>query len=146
MNFSWVIPYKLAGSMGPVLREELLFLKEKGIRAIVRLERSTTSGGDVGLADLAEYVPDMRPPTISQVDRIIAFIHEHIEKNMSVDVSCKAGMGRTGTVLACYLVYTGYSTRDALERVRMLRPGSVEDPSQQDFVYRYEARIRKPQG
>ena len=121
-------------------------MRERGIRATVRLERSTTSGEEVGLADMAEYVPDMRPPTISQTDRIIAFIHEHIEKDMPVDVSCKAGMGRTGTVLACYLVYTSYTAGDALERVRRLRPGSVEDPSQQDFVHSYEASLKRPRG
>ena len=143
MNFSWVIPGELAGSMGPLLEEELHYLKEKGIGALVRLEQRTISGEGAGLVDLAEYVPDFQATTMDQIDRIIAFISEQIEKDTPVVVSCKAGLGRTGTVLTCYLVHTGYSARDALERVRSLRPGSVQSPFQQDFVYRYDERRRK---
>ena len=141
MNFSWVIPDKLAGSQGPVYEEELLYLKGKGVRAIVRLEQRTISGEGVGLVDMAEYVPDFHAPTVSQVKRIVAFIHQQVEHDVPVVVSCKAGLGRTGTVLACYLIYTGSSARDALERVRSLRPGSVESPFQQDFVYTYADRL-----
>ena len=142
MNFSWVIQGKLAGSMGPVHEEELLYLKERGIGAIVRLERRTISGEGAGLADMGEPVPDSYPPTMSQIDRIIDFINDQVRKDAPVAVSCRAGIGRTGTVLACYLVHTGYSARDALERVRTLRPGSVESPEQLDFVYRYEERLK----
>jgi len=129
--------------MGPIHKDDLLYLKEHGVGAIVRLEKQTISGEGVGLADMAEFVPDTYPPTRGQMDRIIAFIHERIERDVPVAVSCRAGLGRTGTVLACYLVSTGYSARDALEQVRSLRPGSVESPFQQDFVYTYEERLRK---
>ena len=142
MNFSWVIPDKLAGSMGPVLMEELLYLKGKGVRAIVRLEQETISGEGAGLIDMAEYVPDFQGPAPSQIDRIIAFIHQQIDNDVPVVVSCKAGQGRTGTVLACYLVHTGYGAKDAIERVRSLRSGSIQSPHQQDFVYRYEERLK----
>ena len=143
MNFSWIIPDQLAGSMGPVLPEDLSYLENKGIKAIVRLEPRTISGEELGLVDMAEYVPDFQAPTVSQIDRIIAFVRHHIGNDAPVAVCCKAGLGRTGTVLACYLVHTGYTARDAIERVRSLRPGSVESPFQQEFVYRYEDRQKK---
>ena len=143
MNFSWIIPDKLAGSMGPVIPEELLYLKEQGIGALVRMERNTISGEGAGLNDFAEYVEDTQPPTFSQVDRIIAFIQEQIDGEAPVAVSCKAGVGRAGTVLACYLVHTGYSATDAVAHVRGVRPGSVENPIQLSFVYSYQDRLRR---
>ena len=142
MNFSWVVPGKLAGCMGPVFREELLYLQRQGIGAIVRMERQTISGEVIGLVDMAEYVPDFHPPTPGQIDHILDFIHRQIEGGIPVAVSCQAGLGRTGTVLACYLVHEGYSAGAALERVRSLRPRSVEGTLQQDFVYSYEERLR----
>ena len=143
MNFSWVIPGKLAGSMGPVYEEELVYLKDKGVGAIVRMEQRTISGDGVGMVDMGEYVPDMYPPTFPQIDRIIDFIQYQIANDVPVAVSCKAGVGRTGTVLACYLVYTEeYNAGDAIEHLRTLRPGSIESPFQRDFVYRYEERLK----
>ncbi len=142
MHFSWIIPGVLAGSRGPRTVRDLLQLKDEGVEAILRLEQHTISGEEGGLVDMGEYVPDFQAPTAAQTDRILAFIRQQIQNKAPVVVSCRAGMGRTGTVLACYLVSTGDSARDALERVRRLRPGSVEDPSQEAGVYWYEARLR----
>ena len=143
MNFSWVIPGKLAGSMGPTCEEDLEYLKNKGVGAIVRMEQRTVSGDAAGLVDMAEFVPDMYPPTFSQIDRMIDFIKDRITSDVPVAVSCRAGMGRTGTVLACYLVCVeGYSAGDAIRHLRALRPGSVESPPQREFVYEYEERLK----
>ena len=139
MHFSWVIPDVLAGSRGPMSRDDLLFLKAQGVGAILRMEERTISGEGVGLVDMAEYVPDMTPPTPSQLERMLAFIHEQVDQGVPVGVSCYAGVGRTGTVLACYLVDEGYDARGAVERVRELRPGSLQTPSQVAAVFDYES-------
>jgi atypical dual specificity phosphatase len=146
MNFSWLIPGKLAGSMGPVSRDQLRYLKAQGVGALVRMEPRTVSGEEVGLADMAEYVVDFSAPSLEQVGRIVAFIDAQLEGGVAVDVSCRAGMGRTGTVLACYLVHTGHTAEEAIGRVRRLRPGSVEAEGQEQAVYAYEARSQVGRG
>jgi hypothetical protein len=47
-------------------------------------------------------------------------------------VHCGGGLGRTGTVLACYLleIDEGLGPEEAVRRVRALRPGSVQTPAQ----------------
>jgi atypical dual specificity phosphatase len=55
-------------------------------------------------------------------------------------------MGRTGTVLAAYFVARGLPPREAVEKVRDLRPGSVETIEQERAVERFATRSnsRKP--
>lgn len=146
MNFSWIIDGKLAGSMGPVNRQQLLHLKDQGVGAVIRMEHRTVSAEEVGLVDMAELVADFAPPTLDQIDRMIAFIDDQVAAASPVAVSCRAGVGRTGTVLACYLVHTGYDAGEALAEVRRLRPGSVEAASQEQTVYKYEERVRRTRG
>ena len=144
MNFGWVVPEKLAGSMGPVTVQDLMYLKQQGIGAVVRLEEHTISGEAAGLIDHAEFVPDFQPPTIEQTDRVLRFIQSQMERDVSVAVSCKAGVGRTGSILACYLISTGQTAEQAVNRVRELRPGSVESPAQLEFVHRYSRERGAP--
>jgi atypical dual specificity phosphatase len=59
---------------------------------------------------------------------------------MGVAIHCAAGLGRTGTVLAAYFVAKGLSPREAVDRVRELRPGSVETVEQERAVERFAAR------
>ena len=56
------------------------------------------------------------------------------EEGRPTVVTCYAGIGRTGTVLACYLVH-----REATAglKVRELRLGSIQTSEQEVAVYRY---------
>ena len=146
MNFSWIIPGKLAGSMGPANRQQLLYLKDQGVGAVLRMEPRTVSAEGIGLVDMAEFVVDFAAPTLDQIDRMIAFIDGQLAASSPVAVSCRAGVGRTGTVLACYLVHTGHDADEALDEVRRLRPGSVEAIPQERTVYDYEEKLRRARG
>ena len=143
LNFGWVIQGSLAGAQGPTSRHDLEFLKRQGIRAIVRLEQQTISGQSAELVDLYEPVPDFTPPEPDQIDRMVGFISEQIETwERPVVVTCFAGIGRTGTVLACYLVHEGYAPEKAIELVRELRPRSIQTLEQEDAVHQYSERVR----
>ena len=50
-------------------------------------------------------------------------------------VHCLAGKGRTGSVLAAYMMaYEGKTAQEALDELRAKRPGSVEFPQQQNVL------------
>ena len=140
MNFGWVLKNELAGSQGPASVPELAFLHSQGIRAVIRMEERTIpadSGDGIDLVDMFELVPDFTPPELEQIQRMIEFIDQQIEEQKPVVVSCFAGIGRTGTVLACYLVHRGEEPVEAITRVRRLRSGSIQTPEQEAAVYQF---------
>lgn len=136
LNFGWVIDGKLAGSRGPRSMRDLISLKRQGVGALVRLVESDEAWVtkkdicEVGLEDYNEPVLDFTAPTQAQIDKIIAYIDSHLEHGVPVGVSCNAGIGRSGVILACYLVHTGLTAKEALELVRRKRGRGPEVPEQ----------------
>ncbi len=144
LNFGWVIHGSLAGAQGPTRSRDLIFLKLQSIGAIVRMEEQTISGAGLDLVDMYEPVTDFTAPNPEQIDRMVSFISEQIETwERPVVVTCYAGLGRTGTVLACYLVYSGYSAEQAIRLVRDLRPRSIQTREQEDAVSQYHDRLKE---
>ena len=61
-------------------------------------------------------------------------------------VHCIRGMGRTGTMIACYLVKAyGMTGRTAINEVRRLRPGSIETKEQEQIVESYAKTLSSNQ-
>jgi len=145
-NFSWVLERRLAGSGRPGwpgdLVTDLRFLHDQGIRAIVGfVEDGVTM--DYGAAPGIEFealvfeVDDHTAPALDVLDEGIAFIDRCLAADLPVAVHCLAGIGRTGTLLACYLARRDDTSGDAaIRQLRELRPASIETPDQ-------EARVRE---
>ena len=146
MNFGWILKDQLAGSMGPSSFNDLSFLYHNGVRAVIRMEEQTVSANtesSMNLVDMFEPVTDFTAPRLDQIQRMIEFIDQQLAELRPVAVSCYAGIGRTGTVLACYLVHRGNGPVEAINQVRQLRPGSVQTLEQEAAVYQYARSIKE---
>lgn len=146
-GFTWVIHGLLAGGSAPESREDLRTVSRAGVRLIVNLrEREHAHPPDLltplGLRQLHLPVADWTAPTLPQTIEAIAAIDESHAAGEGALVHCAWGVGRTGTLLACYLVSTGMRPDAAIARVRELRPGSLEVDEQVDAVSLYEVHRR----
>ena len=138
MNFSWIIEGTLAGAGGPTSTRDITFLKLKEIQAVIRMEEQTISTEPWQMIEMYEPVPDFTPPQMDQIHRMVRFIEDQIETwEHPVVVTCAAGLGRTGTVLACYFVGAGYEPQAAIDYVRLLRPGSIQTREQEEVIRQY---------
>ncbi len=130
--------------------EDLTWLRRHKVDVVVSLTEDPLPRNwvdDAGLLVVNVPVPDMEPPTDRQLDYLLETIRKANASGMAVAVHCGAGLGRTGTVLAAYFVAQGMSSAEAVEKVRDLRPGSIETTEQELAVERFAGRtVRRPGG
>lgn len=144
LKFSWVIERLLGGCAKPYYEEHIEFLYNQGIRALVRLEKGGFESEDIinfGIEDFQEYIPDYTAPSQIQIEKIINFIKIHLSKGEPVAVSCGAGIGRTGTILTCYLISECYSVNDAESFIiKKDRKPYEKDTGQKEAIEEYARR------
>ncbi len=157
INFSWLVPERIAGTGQPggcdcdlgigreKLEADLDLLQKQGVRAIVTLTEQSLKEESVRAKDMAYLhlpIMDMHPPVLEDIFRFMDFVKTSQNEERPVVVHCGAGMGRTGTMLACYLVGQGYAAPDALAEVRQRRPGSVETMEQEAVIHEYANHLK----
>jgi len=146
-NFSWVIKGKLAGSARPENEDQLRWLKDAGIKAIVCLNRERPLDDKLVTAVGFEYsfipVRDFTAPRIEDIVDFVSFVNTMLSQRMPVLVCCGAGIGRTGTMLAAYLVNQCVLPEEALRQVEEKRGVGVESFGQREIVFEYAHLIGK---
>ena len=143
-NFGWLIDNEIAGMGRPAASvADFEFLKDRGIDAIVSLTMSPLNQmilEEFGFRYKHIPVADFTAPTVDQIKEFAAFAEEVKGEGKKMVVHCGAGIGRTGTMLACYLVRQGRGADEAIAEVRERRPGSIETVGQELMILAY-ARI-----
>ena len=148
-NFSWVIEGKLAGSGMPMNYSQFLWVMTHGVKAIVTVREvplpskwfSNNDGASVDYFHLR--VEDYGAPSLEGMDNTIDYIEQQISNKKPVMVHCAAGRGRTGTILAAYLIKKeNLIANQAIEEIRNMRPGSIQSDRQETALYMYEKYIK----
>ncbi|KAK2953474.1 putative Dual specificity protein phosphatase CDC14A [Blattamonas nauphoetae] len=154
-EMNWVIPGKILAFASPTQSEMYspygvtshtpIFYSEVfhqiGITAVVRLnnklyDRNLFLSRKIHHYDL--YFDDGSVPSMDIVHRFLAIA----EREKGIAVHCKAGLGRTGTLIACYLMkHHNFSAMEAITFIRICRPGSIVG-GQQHFIVEVEEQMK----
>ncbi|EDO38043.1 predicted protein [Nematostella vectensis] len=140
---NWIVPGKILAMSDPQRRNEVKasrfaklrkHFRQNGVKTVVRLNRDDNmiKYGLVydarcftanGFAHSDQYFEDGGIPTKAIVKRFTRIL-DHCEG--AVAIHCRAGLGRTGTLIACYLIKQyKFSAAEAVGWLRICRPGSV---------------------
>ena len=144
-NFSWIIENKLAGSAIPTSIDEVKWVIDQGVKSIVTIREEPLDESWVKDVNYLHILSnDMSVPEFDDLIYAVDFIHRRITNNEPVLVHCLAGMGRTGVILACYLIkYQKMSASEATEKIREERPGSIQSYPQEEIIFRFEKSLNR---
>ncbi|KAM7251259.1 hypothetical protein ACFE04_023142 [Oxalis oulophora] len=120
-------------------------LKELGVRGVITLNEPyetlvPTSLYNVhGIDNLVIPTRDYCfAPVLSDINQAVAFIHENASHGRATYVHCKAGRGRSTTIVVCYLVKHKQMTPDAAySYVKSIRPRVLLASAQWQAVQEY---------
>uniref|UniRef100_A0A3P9CAE3 protein-tyrosine-phosphatase n=1 Tax=Maylandia zebra TaxID=106582 RepID=A0A3P9CAE3_9CICH len=147
-DMNWIVPGKVLAFSSPHSRGEseslsyplhtpeayFSYFCQNDITTVVRLNRTLYDGRrfeDAGFEHHDLFFLDGTTPSDLIVRR---FLHVCESTDGAVAVHCKAGLGRTGTLIGCYLMkHFRFTAAEAIAWIRVCRPGSIIGP-QQNFL------------
>jgi atypical dual specificity phosphatase len=141
-HFRWIERDRLAGMARPgvlgELDDELAAIGlGAGIDHVVSLTTEPLPSAKLaafGLRGTHFPIDDMGVPPLGRTATLCGTIERAIAAGERVALHCHAGLGRTGTVAAAYLIWRGQRAAQALASLRRIEPAFVQSRDQERFL------------
>jgi protein-tyrosine phosphatase len=149
--FAGQMPY---GDFDPY-GENILQIQEQQVTIVVLLnpddETRRISGrdlrrlyADLGLEVLHLPIGDKEIPPMDEIQQAVRNCLERAREGARIVVHCRAGLGRTGTILACMAREAlGMSGDQAIAWTRQQIPGAIETYGQVRLILDYPAQVKE---
>jgi len=155
-DLNWILPGKFIAFSGPsdqprdadgyrrfTPEDYVPIFKKSGVTMVVRLNNKQYDGERFkkhGIKHVDLYFLDGSCPT----DEIISEFLKVVENEKgAIAIHCKAGLGRTGSLIAAYIMkHYKFLAPDLIGYMRLCRPGSILGPQQQ-FLCDKQATFHK---
>ena len=148
-HFTWILDEQLGAMARPGLMgdldDELYALAARGVSLLLSvLERGFEVRRLRPYGIVGHHIPckDMGVPSIRDGLQGCRVAMNALERGEKVAVHCRAGLGRTGTLLACMLVHMGRTSSEAIEEIRRISPRYIQSDAQLRFVEEIERELR----
>ncbi|OMJ68516.1 hypothetical protein SteCoe_34010 [Stentor coeruleus] len=136
-------PDSITPTSYPTIEEYGKTLKKLGITTVIRLNRPKYPSEIFKQSGLNHYDMYFKDGSVPSIDLVNQFIKVCMSERGAIGVHCKAGLGRTGTLIGCYVIKIFKFPANAfIAWCRLCRPGSILGPQQQ-FLIDYELSVRK---
>ncbi len=123
-ELTWITS-QLAGGRAPMSYDELAYIKEQGIDAIVNLCGEFTDlhkiEEEAGFEVYYLPTPDEQVPALQEMEKALEWLDEAVYLGRKVLVHCRHGHGRTGTFISAYLLRRGLSLKKAEKLLKNTR-------------------------
>ncbi|XP_060136093.1 dual specificity protein phosphatase CDC14B isoform X3 [Zootoca vivipara] len=153
-DFNWIIPKKFIAFGGPHSRSKIEngyphhapeayfpYFRRHNVTTVIRLNKRVYDARrfkDAGFEHHELFFADGSIPNDAIVRSFLS-ICENAEG--AIAVHCKAGLGRTGTLIACYIMkHYRMTAAEAIAWIRICRPGSVIG-AQQHFLLKKQSEL-----
>ncbi len=118
---------KLAKFLSTGIRTFIDLTEERELSGYAHILRTLAEERDIEVRHIRQSIRDYSTPRErAQMILILATIRDEIAAGRPVYVHCWGGIGRTGTVIGCWLVEQGLTGDEALRRIAELRRGTPD--------------------